>query len=374
MTYTAVSTFALVFTGSYFSFSIGKWANNQIYWTLLFFVSAYICRKEGGITAIAKGLIIASIVTALISIPEFINKRVPWIGYVPRFLIGDPEIYAIVSDSQSRLNFDQYRARSSFNVSLSFAEFLSLGLPFLLHAAVMAKKFLNRCYLILATILVLYAMSILTGARSGMIGLIVGLFGYAAFWAFRRWKTKSHDLVGAASFFAFPAAAIAFAGLVLTWNRLKVMVIGGGQHSFSDNAREVQWDRAFNNLMTNPLGFGTSRAGQVIGYKNLAGVGTLDSGYINLLIDTGIIGFVAFYVMNLTAIFYGLRIAVRTDDKDLQFGAPAAIALTSLLIIKSVLSQPENLPVAFVLCGAVAALHWKSQRVSSQIARAGGSA
>lgn len=364
LVYLVAMTIALPLAGSQITFSITKWANNQIYWTFLFFVTAFIVSKTGGMITLAKGIMVAGLVTALISIPETIIERVPWVGYVPSWLIGDPLIYERVSGSQARLDFLGYRARASFGVSLSFAEFLSVPLPFFIHAAVRADGFVRKALLTSAAVLIAYSMAILTGARSGMNGLIIGAFGYLAFWTYRRWRTRPHDMIGAAAVLSFPVAVVGFAVLTLFWRRLYVMVIGGGQHSFSNQAREVQWNRAFEKLMQNPIGYGTDRAGTVIGYTNPGGEGTLDSGYINVLIDTGIIGFAAFMTFAIAAIFKGLSLGMHSKDEELQLAAPAAIAVAAILVIKSVLSQQENLPLLFILGGAICGLAYRAKALS----------
>lgn len=365
LVYLVATTIALPFAGESISFSITKWANNQVYWTFLFFISAYVIRRPGGMTVLAKGIMIAGLVTALISVPEAIMERVPWVGYVPNWLIGDPLIYERVSSDQARLDLLQYRARSTFGVSLSFAEFLSVPLPFFIHAAVQTKPLTRKILLIAAAVLIAYAMSILTNARSGMNGLIIGVFGYAAYWAFRRWRTNRNDIIGAGAVLAFPVAIAAFTVLVFAWRRLYVMVIGGGQHSFSNQAREVQWERAFDRLFQNPIGYGPGRANAVIGYTNPGGEPTLDSGYINLLIESGILGFGSFMVLCIATVLLGLKLGLKAKDEELGLAAPAAIAVAAILIIKSVLSQQENLPLLFVIAGAICGLAYRA-RVADQ--------
>jgi len=356
---------ALPLSGSYFTFSINKWLNNQVYWTFLFFITAYLLQKKGGMITLAKALMIAAIVTSLIAIPEYIGRRVPWVGYVPSWLIGDPIIYERVSSDQARLNLDMYRARSSFTVSLSFAEFLSLAFPFILHSMMEDKNLVKKIVFAAAAVLVATAMAFLTNARSGTNGLIIGLFGYALFWTIRRWLKKRNDLIAPAAILAFPAAVAAFGVLVLAWRRLYVMVVGGGQHQFSNDAREVQWGLAMDRLMVNPIGYGPGRTAEIIGYTNRGGEVTIDSYYINLLIDSGIIGFLAFFVLVISTVLVALRMAMTTDDKETLLAGPLAIALVALLVIKSVLSQPENLPVLFIFAGAVSALAWRTRKAAA---------
>jgi hypothetical protein len=357
--YTAATTVAIPFAAENIVFSVNKWANNQVYWTFLFLMSAWFARTPGALLTMVRALMIAGIITAVIAFPEHAGRKVPWIDIIPSWLIGDPILFAVIADDQARLHLDTYRARSTFGVSLSFAEFLAIVLPFYLHAAVTVQSWVRKLLLAAGAVAIITAMAFLTDARSGMNGAIIGVFGYAAFWTFSRWRKRRHDLIAPAAMLAFPAAILSLIGLIFAWRRLYVMVIGGGQHQFSNNAREVQWEMAIDRVLANPIGYGPGRSGEVLGFLNPAGRMTVDSYPINLLLDSGVIGLLAFFAFLVATIWAGLRMALRSDDKELALGGPMAIGLFALLVIKLVLSQPENLPILFAMAGAVCGIHWR---------------
>lgn len=359
---------SLFLAGDLITHSFNKWVNFQIYWTFMFFITAYLCRNAGGFTTLVRALMIAGLITAAISIPEYIMRKVPWVDIVPNVLIGDMEMFEKVKADQARVGLDMYRARSSFGVSISFAEFLAFGLPFFLHAFAEAKALLRKLVLLAAIVLIGVAMIVCTGARSGMIGFTIGVFGYAAYWSYRRWRKSPNDLIGSAAIFSFPVAALGFLGLALTWPRLRVLTFGGGQHSFSNNAREIQWEIARSRLLENPIGHGAGTGGRVIGFRNGQGDITLDSFYITLLMDYGLIGFLAFMTLGIAAIVIGLKLALQSDDPEAQLAGPAAIAIISFLVIKSVLTQSENVPIFFMLVGAICALSYREKRKAAAIA------
>lgn len=363
---------ALAFSGSMMVFSFNKWVNYQIYWSFLFIIAAFLLRKPGTATVLVRALMIAGILTALISLPEYIGRSVPWIGHIPDFLIGDPEIYRSVADDHARLGLDMYRARSSFTLSITFAEFLAMCLPFLLHEFLNAKHQIRRMLMGAAILLVMISMAFWTGSRSGMNGLIIGLFGYPALWVLRRWKKDKQDLLAPTIISLSPVILGGFVTLLFVWQRLRVMTFGGGMHSFSDNAREIQWELAVQRLLSNPFGYGAGRATEVLGYTNRGGFKTIDSYYINFLLDYGVMGFVFIALLALTAVVVGLKLYLETDDKEEQWSGPIAVSVIAFIVIKSVLSQGENIPLFFTLCGAMCALSWRyKSRLSEAKERVG---
>lgn len=360
--YTAATTIAIPFAGENIIFSLNKWANNQVYWTFLFLMAAWFARIPGAFVTMVKALMVAGIIAALIAFPEHAGRKVPWIDVIPSWLIGDPILFAVIADDQARLNLDTYRARSTFGVSLSFAEFLALVLPFFLHAAATVRSGARALLLAAGALAIITSMAFLTDARSGMNGAIIGVFGYAAFWTFNRWKQNRQDLIAPAAMLAFPAAILSLVALIFAWRRLYVMVIGGGQHQFSNNAREQQWEMAIERVLSNPIGYGPGRSGEVLGFLNPAGRMTVDSYPINLLLDSGVVGLLAFAAFLVVTIVAGLRLSLASEDKEFALAGPAAIGLFALLVIKLVLSQPENLPILFTFAGAMCGLSWRVKR------------
>ena len=85
---------------------------------------------------------------------------------------------------------------------------------------------------------------------------------------------------------------------------------------------------------------------------------TIDSYYLSMLVDYGIVGFLVFYGMFAASIFYSAKASLAADLKspDNLFLAPIAISLTNFFVIKSVFSQEDNHPLVFMMMGMAAAL------------------
>src|SRR3546814_15075303 len=85
------------------------------------------------------------------------------------------------------------------------------------------------------------------------------------------------------------------------------MVWGGGAASYSTQARIEQYQKGLGLVMENPLGYGIGRGSVTLGFTNPEGVETIDTYYLLILLEYGVLGFL---------IFYGLRSEERRVGKE----------------------------------------------------------
>jgi uncharacterized membrane protein YiaA len=343
-----------------------RWLNNQIYWTFFFVVAVWLGTKPGVIDRVAKVLVWTAIVVSLDGIWEFHQNEVPWAQHIPSWLIGDPVLAATILRGHARAGTDVYRSVGTFNVSLVFAEYLAIVYPFVIHAAVEAKQFWRKSLLIMSMLALLVAMWA-TNARSGMIGFFLSVFLYGGMAALRHWRRHRESIAGVAALSAMPMAVLIFIALALTWPRLHNMTIGGGQHQSSTDARDAQWAMGRPKIITHPLGHGASRSGSALGYTNLAGVMTIDSYYLSLLLDYGFLGFFAFLAMFAGQFISGLRLFMTSKVGEESLSGPIVVALINFLVIKAVLSSEFNVSLAFIFLGFLFALEKRRQTAAQSL-------
>ena len=342
-------------------FSLNKWLNNQIYWTFLFIFAAWLGTKGQVIERVVKVILWTTIVVAIETIYEYHIGQVPWMNYIPSFLNIDQGYLVNVLKAQSRAGTDIYRAHGTFTVSLVCAEYFAIVYPLLIHAMVSARNFIERSLLLFGLTAVLVAMW-LTNARSAMIGFFLAVFVYGSFAAFRYWRRNRQSLMAISTLVALPVIALSFLALSLTWNRLHVITFGGGQHQASSEARATQWAMGTPKIKANPIGHGPGEAGQVLGYANLGGQLTIDTYYLSLLIEYGIVGFGAFLAIFSGQLIVGLRVYLNASPGEESLAGPIAIALLNFLVIKAVLSSEFNMPLAFIFLGFLFAIAWRQQQ------------
>jgi hypothetical protein len=357
----ATTTFSIVFA-SPIGPAISKYINNQIYWTMVLFVTALLATRPGFVGKFARTLLIATSVVIVYSLYEFRIQRVPWLNYLPSFLKIDPELLEILMDSQSRAGTDIYRVRGPYAASLFFSEFLTMAFPFFLYFTSKQKRIMPLLAMLAATLGCLVVM-FLTNARSAILGALVAFVLFPFFYAVRRRSQHQRSIVGTGLLMAYPMLVTAAGMLVLFWPRAHIMVLGGGQHQASSDARSEQWRMGIPKLISHPFGFGVGRGNEALGFVNLAGKGTVDTYYLTVMLDFGILALPLFLLTFLIPAFLAFKYYRDAKTPEQELLAPLSIAIVNFIIVKSVLTSEANIPLAFAYVGCIIGLIWQRKRL-----------
>ena len=140
-------------------------------------------------------------------------------------------------------------------------------------------------------------------------------------------------------------------------HRIRVRVWGGGAQAASTDARITQFRMGLPMILQNPIGHGLGQGAATLGFAPF-GFLTIDSYYLTVALECGVLGFVAFFGAIACAIIQGVRSeSLRLGPATIgTLAVPAAISLTSFIIIKSVFSQTDNLPIIYMVLGLLVAL------------------
>lgn len=346
--------------------STGRWVQHALTWHLLFVISAWIMLKPGNALRLNRIILIAAAITGLFAIAEYAQEKPIWADHIPSFLGIDPELQEMLQFGVVRTA--EYRVRSIFVVSLGYAEYIGMLLPFAVLILVTKRPLWKKGGALLLVTL-LGTAAFMTQARSAMVALLAGVVLMLALWACRQfWRNKeAQDVLSAGVFYGFPVAAIAVVMAALSIHRVRVRLLGGDQHQFSDNAREAQWDMAVPEILTNPLGHGMGSIDRVVPYTNLAGKFTIDSYPINLLVEYGILGFLTFVGFFITAVYLGIRTFIIAEGPEEELAGAAAVGIASFLVTRTILSSEGGQYIAFGFAGLIAALRYRQHiRVGSR--------
>lgn len=365
--FAAIALISIVFSSD-IGLSVNKFVVAQLTWTLPFFVAIYVFRQPNRATQFGYFLWAIVLFVCLIAIQEWRHSVVPWAGNIPSFLkIEDESVQRILSGS-SRAATGIYRVQSKFTTPLGFAEFLALSAPFILHIMMRSKNVLIIMAAALTLALQFWCIR-LTDSRLGVVGFFMTLLLYMLVWGGLRWYRDRDSLFGPAVVIAYPITLSAFFAATLFVGRLNAMVWGTGAQQFSTESRKLQVAMGLPKIFKTPWGNGIGRGAEELGFTNLAGILTIDTYYLLVALEFGILGFLIYFGMIIATIVGGGKqlIRVRATDADGAMLAPLLIALTNFLVIKSIFSQQENHALAFVMMGAVVVLAWriKQQRDSS---------
>jgi len=337
--------------------SLNRFIIAQLSATAVFFVSCYVLAKPGRIGKWAAALWALAVVVCGSALLEHRLGHVPWAGHIPSFLkVEDPSVVRALA-GQSRAATGFTRAQGTFSTSLGLAEFLALVTPFVIHFVMGAYHWMIRVFGAFCLGLFLWVI-LLTDSRLGVVGYGMSLILYLAFWALLRWKHNPRSLFGPAVALAYPAIFCATIASTFLIGRIRAQVWGNGPQTASTAARTVQYHMGFPKVLSHPFGHGIGMAGDALGYFDQSGLLTIDTYYLAIALNYGILGFIVFYGMFIYAIYLSARpiFQVPVRGNDLHFFIPISISLANFLVIKSVFAQEDNLPIAYALLGSVVAL------------------
>lgn len=340
------------------SSSIQKFIVAQTTWTAAFFAAAYVFTRPGKMTKWAAMLWALAVFVSVIAIWEYRIGRLPWAGHIPSFLkIEDESVQRILAGSM-RAGTDRYRSQATFGTPLGLAEYNALALPFVMHFA--TKRFAPkiRVAALLSIPLIIFA-DYLTDAKLGTIGCLLAVLLYIFAVSFNSWKRNKSSLIAASFVYSYAIGLLVVALAVEFVPRLHVMILGGSSHSASTDARIAQYTTGFQKFLEWPFGYGVGQGAETLGFTSEEnGMITIDTYYLSILLEYGLVGFIVYYGMFAIAIYEGARrcIFAQIDDEDRSFLVPTTISLVCFIVIKSVFSQQDNHPVVFMMLGAIVAL------------------
>ncbi|GGE11851.1 hypothetical protein GCM10011529_17680 [Polymorphobacter glacialis] len=351
----AITTISLVMSATPL-WSFNKYINNQIFWTMMFALSAWLSVRKGFAETFSRVMAWSVIFVACVAIVEYSRQSVFWLPWLPGFLKADSELLAQMAQFNGRAGTNLYRVRGTFSGALYFAEYLAIAFPFVVHRLASSRKVSHTLLLVAATLAVALAM-IFTNSRSAALAMLLTPLGYCFMLAWRARTQQVTSLAASGVVFAYPMLAGVFAMLVVFWRRLHVMIIGGGQHQGSTDSRATQWAMGWPKIATHPIGHGVGRSGEALGFYNPGSDNpTVDSYMLTLLLEYGPLGLLAFLGIFLVAIWHGFWGFARSRTTDAKVFAPLTVALTNYIIIKLVSSTEINFPIVVIMLGCIMGL------------------
>lgn len=356
----ALWTFSLVMSSEPGD-SINRYALAMVNFIGIFFVSCYLFSRNGFADMWARMFLVLISILCVVAVWEFRIQQLPWAGHIPSFLkIDDPIVQKILTPGLTRTEI--YRVKATATTPLGLGELLGLAMPFAVHMLIGKYPLVMRAG---AAVLLPVAswVILLTDSRLGFVAACASVLFYLLFWGLLRWRQDKQSLLAPALVLSYPAIFVGFMLATFTVGRLRTEFWGTGQQQYSTQSRLDQWAMGLPKVLKNPLGYGIGQGGSTLGYKNLAGVGTIDSYWLSVLLEIGVAGFIVFFGLMLRAAFTAARAVVITGNKgEIRLLLPIAVALLNFVIVKMVFSQEANHPLIFIILGAVVALNYRAKQ------------
>lgn len=338
-------------------FSLNKLVVYETEWTAIFFTACFVFLKPGRATKWAACIWGLALWVGAIGLWENRLGYVPWRNHIPSiFQIDDPVVQGFLAGSQ-RSATGIHRVQSVFTSSLSLSQYLAVALPFSFYFSGRKFHWLIRLAA-MATIPSSLYVIILTDSRLGVVGFLVTLMSLLFIWAFRqRNQSKTNPFWTAivASYpliFGLAVASTFFVG------RIRARVWGNGPQQFSTQSRIEQYHLGIPKILTHPWGYGVGNGNDALGFADNGGFSTIDSYYLLIGLEYGILGFLFFFGTILLALYAAGKIVLsnRALKGELDLLIPASVSILTFFVIMSVFAQPDNNPILFMLLGMITAL------------------
>jgi O-antigen ligase len=340
--------------------AINRMVDMQTTWTAMFFISAWYGGKaERNIKIWVNLIMVVAVGLMILGAVEYRVQHVLWAGYIPSFLqIQDPAVLEILT-----ANFrDRYRVVATLTSPLSYGEFLAMVTPFFIYRLFNAKTMLGFV-LWGAMDVILLVSCFFSGARLSMIGYIVAHVVYVFLWAARYWRTHPGGLIGPALTLSYPALTALLGLAIMVVPAVHNRVLGGGSTQFSNNARHEQFALAVPAIAKRPLfGYGPGGSGGAIGWFNPAGEISVDSGYLTIAADYGLLGFLSFFGMIVLLGIQAGYMSIFARGKGVPLAAAVCAIFATIMSTKLVLSQMDNFPLLYIVLGLSAAVIYHGKR------------
>ncbi len=111
----------------------------------------------------------------------------------------------------------------------------------------------------------------------------------------------------------------------------------------------------------------------MLDWVTASGVVTVDSWYLTLALEYGVLGLAVYVLMLVTATYTAASqiFMMPEGDRELGLVLPVAVALASLIVIKLVFSQADNDPVLYMILSMLMALRHRAQSLKRSAPGAG---
>ncbi|HTR12511.1 MAG TPA: O-antigen ligase family protein [Roseiarcus sp.] len=340
--------------------SLSQFTDAVLTWLVPWLVTLYVVRSDTDVQKAVKIIAICAAFVCSLAIAERILNRHLAIEALPgpllqRLMADNPSVDRMVNYNPYRDGM--YRALSVFGTSLSLGEFAAIATPFGFYYAAYSNTFFKRLlgvgliFLCLGGIIAAYA-------RGGNMAFAAAFGSFAALWYFRTRRFDRHSIgaaiVAVMAVIFFTTSTVA----VMTWRRAHNMVFGGGQASYSSEARVEQWEMSKAYIISNPFtGHGFSNGALIIGNGSEQAGFTIDSYVLSLLVETGIPSLIFFTLMLFAGIAYSAKRFLTDPSPAGALNGAFACSLIAYSVNRLVLSERENHILLFIMLGLIMVSH-----------------
>lgn len=331
-----------------------------LYWYFAFLGGLLCIRSESQLNRFYLFVVATIFFSVPIGVAEMLSQQRLLFEILPRAIVSglfadNPALLEQITTPMIRNGL--YRSSFTFIVPLSFGEYLAMCAPIALFLGMHGRTTHTRTLGLVAVPLSLIGI-FSSGSRGAYISAGLSLSAMIGCWLLRQLRVKQDKFLPGIMAVILGCGMLGAIGVFLASGRLLKLFTGGSEASSSTSARFDQWVLAQPQILKSPLwGYGPGSATEVVGYYAPGSLlPTIDTSIISVLVETGLLGFIAFFGGTLAGVLLSMRTYVQSDDRRAEAALAVGCALLSFLVYRLTLSQRENYTFAFVLLGIATSL------------------
>lgn len=325
-------------------FSFAGSINEIFYYFFIYiFVSVYF-DGENDTKLFFKSLNILVIFICSLGLIEFTSSTNIVANYTPSWVTLESWVESSMEDKVR----DGYRVQSKFTHPLVLAQFLLFSVPFIWYSICRSKNIKKLIYALILSIMIF-----LIYETQSRIGLGVLLFWATTELFYRLVYIGSNKKIGLSIIFIlFTIFFIYGSDLVL-----KKIDDSTAEESSSALARVVQLQKSIVILSEHPIGgLGLKMAPEYVGHDTATGGKSIDSYFLSIIVETGIVGLFLSFLLLFIFIFPFEKKYISNNKKSKEYLHTIMMAAINFIIVSLILSITEIYSILFFALGIYASI------------------
>lgn len=288
-----------------------------------------------------------------------------WESFVKAPFWGTYFSHMILADLSTEIGIWRngvYRVTSIFRHPLVMVQFQIIVISMMAYRTLSVSNFYVKLLLLMAMLGTVYVM-FASDSRSIVPALFLMSAILLSAFIYKVIQTNKSGFIGWLFTALFPIIAI---GGTVAFYASRQMFMGSSDiATLSTEARYDMWGLAWQRILDNPLagffGYGLQTSTEVVNWRG--GV-SLDSYFINVLIEQGVNGFVLFLLIYIYTVWLAVKLWRNSNYKDI-LPIFLIIALTGYIVIAFISSLTHILHLYYLLIAMVWVLSLTKKRISS---------
>lgn len=327
--------------------SLYRYANELLSVIVVSFIAITAIRTKHDLKRLLLLLLICTGWLVIVSTLEIVYSSNPITWFIPPGFHFSNEYVNLALDPKFRSG--SYRVQSVFLHPLLFVEFAAFVIPLIIGNAILLK---SRVVYVLSGIIILLLMVALlhSGSRSALVSIFISTVFLLVFYImYEVHERRFHNLIISVAF-GVPAVLLLILFVLMYFSVDMSIITGRTVDEINSTAARMQmYEMGADRIAAHPLiGYGVGLAAAALGYVTNGGFVTIDSYYLSLALESGLLVLMLFFSIVIQAVYTGIFDNIK-DGQIKLIGLLLAVSLIGMVVVKSISSLIDNLMLFFVV-------------------------